>query len=105
MASTSDAADTPRPAAAPRFPLGQCVATPGALDALRAQNLAPWALLRRHQCGDWGDVCAEDAQQNEQALIEGARLLSIYTLPDGQRLWAITEADRSVSTLLLPEEY
>ena len=93
------------PPAAPRFPLGRCVATPAALDALRGQNLSPWDLLNRHRRGDWGDVCAADAQVNEQALHLGHRLLSIYTLPDGQRLYLLTEADRSVSTLLLPGEH
>ena len=89
----------------PRFLLGQCVATPGALGVLQAQNLTPWTFVSRHHAGDWGDVCAEDAQLNNQALIAGTRLLSMYVLPDGQRLYVITEADRSSTTLLLPEEY
>lgn len=96
---------TSSPPSAPRFPLGRCVVTPTALAVLKCHNLSLWDLLRRHQQGDWGDVCAEDAEANERALITGQRLLSIYTLPDEQRLYLLTEADRSLSSLLLPGEY
>ena len=85
----------------PRFPLGKSVATPGAL-ALGI-DLKPY--LHRHHCGDWGDLDAEDKQANEEALEQGMRLLSCYQVGDGKRIYIITEWDRSVTTLLLPEEY
>lgn len=89
-----------------RFDLGHLVATPGALEALTSAGITPAGLLRRHQRGDWGDICGEDCQENELSLREGFRLLSAYTLPrTGAKIWVITEADRSVTTLLLPEEY
>lgn len=88
-----------------KFPLGQCVATPGALKALEESNESAIPFLRRHAAGDWGDVCADDAQANEDALKLGARLLSSYRTTKGTRLWVITEADREVTTVLLPEEY
>lgn len=88
-----------------RFPLGRVVATPGALAALILARQTPWALLRRHQSGDWGSLDAHDLQENEAALKRGGRLFSAYDLVTGQRLWIITESDRSATTLLLPEEY
>jgi hypothetical protein len=88
-----------------RFPLGQLVATPGALEALLEAGDRPAGLLRRHVCGDWGDLDEHDRQENERSLKDGCRLLSAYTLTSGVRLWIITEADRSSTTLLLPEEY
>ncbi len=89
----------------PLFPLGQVVATPGALAALHEAGQTPAELLRRHSVGDWGELPAEDIRENELSLQEGYRLLSAYTLASGQRLWIITEADRSATTLLLPQEY
>ena len=99
----------------PRFALGQVVATPGALQLLEQTSTNAMALLMRHVTGDWGDVCAEDAQENELSLAEGFRLMSVYALPLGdqvatdgdgrERVWLITEADRSVTTLLLPRDY
>lgn len=92
------------------FPLGQTLATPGALDALadaygdNARH-GTSALLWRHVEGDWGDVCPEDSKANADALKHGLRLLSAYTLPTGIRLWVITEADRSATTILTPAEY
>jgi hypothetical protein len=62
------------------------------------------AIIGRHMRGDWGEVGAADARANDDALREGARLLSAYTV-DGRRLWIITEADRSATTILFPEEY
>ena len=62
-------------------------------------------LLARHLSGDWGEVCAEDAKENEFSLQHGFRLLSAYRLSDGTKIWIITEADRSATTFLLPEEY
>ena len=100
--------------AAPRFELGQLCQTPGAQTVLQRYRVNPFLLIGRHLQGDWGDVCKEDARANEDALREGARVLSSYTLPpplsEGETLapakvWVITEADRSVTTILLPEEY
>lgn len=91
-----------------RFPLGQLAATPGALDLLEQYHVSLFDLLARHVRGDWGDVGTEDAYTNDQALIHGYRVLSCYTLvprdPD-TRVWVISEADRSVTTALKPEEY
>jgi len=85
----------------PRFELGKIVATPGAIDL--GIDLASY--LHRHHCGDWGDLCEEDQQANEDALIHGDRILSHYKLKDGERIYIITEADRSSTCILLPEEY
>ena len=87
----------------PKFSLGHLVATPGALEALNDESF--WPYIKRHTNGDWGDVCAEDKAENELSLKEGFRLLSAYHLPDGLKIWIITEADRSATTILLPEEY
>ena len=89
----------------PLFSLGQTVATPGALDALAASGQSPSEFLNRHVKGDWGQVCSEDKQANDQALIDGERLLSAYRTNQGVRIWVITECDRSATTLLLPSEY
>ena len=88
-----------------KFPLGEVVATHGAAGALHQADDHPLTYLKRHAHGGWGDVDAEDAQENELSLTQGFRLLSAYNLSDGTRLWIITEADRSVTTLLLPSEY
>jgi hypothetical protein len=88
-----------------RFPLGRLLATPGALRALDEADVGALAYIARHQCGDWGDVCADDARANDQALGDGTRLFSVYTLPTGVRVWIITEWDRSSTTILLPEDY
>ena len=88
------------------FPLGQIVATPGALSALGAEGVTPFALLSRHLSGDWGELTQEARDENELSLREGFRIFSAYKLPrTGQRIWVITEADRSATTLLLPDEY
>jgi hypothetical protein len=89
----------------PRFPLGQIVATPGALEALEEAGERPATLLKRHITGDWGEVDEHDGRENERSLADGCRLLSAYTLATGTKLWIITEADRSSTTLLLPSEY
>ena len=86
------------------FPLGRLVATPGALTALAAAGENPVGLLARHQSGDWGEVGMADRWANERDLQQGGRLLSAYDV-GGSRLWVITEADRSATTILLPEEY
>ena len=104
---------------APRFALGQIVATPGALDLLERCGFSSMALISRHVHGDWGDSCAEDQATNELSVQQGMRVMSVYRLVDATRLaqtppekrsnlptvWIITEADRSVTTLLLPEDY
>jgi hypothetical protein len=87
------------------FPLGQIVATPGALAALEQAGQSAHEFLTRHVLGDWGDLDADDRRENELSLRAGFRLLSAYRLCTGERLWVITEADRSVTTCLLPEEY
>ena len=94
--------------AAPRitqlFPLGAVVATPGALDLLDRNGINASTYLARHQCGDFGTIDAADAQENMTAIKYGSRVLSGYDV-GAERLWIITEADRSVTTLLLPSEY
>lgn len=89
----------------PRFAPGHVLATPAALAALAQANITPQSLLRRHLCGDWGDLDDLDHQQNNFALAMSARLLSSYALPGVGKVWVITEADRSVTTVLLPEDY
>jgi hypothetical protein len=84
--------------------LGRVVATPGALKLLSEMGEDPFGYIARHAAGDWGDLCAFDRRQNEIALRDGFRVLSSYQVPAG-RVWIITEADRSVTTILLPEEY
>jgi hypothetical protein len=87
-----------------QFPLGRVLATPEALKLLMEAGGYPFDYLARHATGDWGELCAFDRRQNELALREGYRVLSSY--PVGrERIWVITEADRSVTTILLPEEY
>ena len=95
-----DFADKPK-----SFPLGRLLATPGALKALEQSGEEALTFLRRHARGDWGIVCDEDKRLNNEALKNGERLLSAYELKDGTRIWAITEADRSATTLLRPDEY
>ena len=85
-----------------RFQPGTVVATQGAL--LVADNKAILELLRRHLTGDWGDVSKEDAKANERALKHGERILSSYSVK-GEKLWVLTEADRSATTVLTPGEY
>ena len=89
---------------APLFPLGQIVATPGALDLLDRAGTNGLDLVLRHQHGDWGSVPPEDWKSNDEALVHGGRVLSAYMVK-GTKVWIITEWDRSVSTLLLPSEY
>jgi hypothetical protein len=90
----------------PLFPSGRLVATPGALALLEQTNKSPLEFLSRHLRGDWGDdLCREDMTENELSLKYGFRLLSSYRVTDTEKIWIITEADRSVTTLLLPAEY
>jgi hypothetical protein len=90
--------------AAPLFPLGQIVATPGELNALVKAGQDPGELLERHQSGDWGDVPREDARENGRSVRHGWRILSSYPI-GSSRVWILTEADRSSTCLLLPEGY
>ena len=87
-----------------RFPLGQLMITPGALAALKQSKQTPLPFLYRHVSGDWGDLDAEDQEANDFAVVQGRRILSAYTLNTGVKIWCITEADRSVTTILLPDE-
>ena len=89
----------------PLFALGQVVATPGALELLESAGKTPSEFLARHHRGDWGDdLCEEDRELNDAAIYDGSRLISAYTVGEG-KVWVITEADRSSTTLLLPSEY
>lgn len=88
-----------------RFQLGQVVATPGALAAIEASGESVSTYLNRHVSGDWGIVKSEDARENEYAIIVKLRIMSVYILKNGVRIWVITEADRSSTCILLPEEY
>jgi hypothetical protein len=87
------------------FERGKLVCTPGVMELMKDHSGEIDAFLQRHFNGDWGDLCDEDRQANQEAQQEGLRLLSAYRLNDGTKLWVITEADRSVTTVLLPEEY
>jgi len=86
------------------FPLCSVVATPGALDLLDRNGINATTYLTRHQCGDFGALCPADVQENMFAVNHGLRILSAYDVGT-ERLWLITEADRSATTLLLPSEY
>lgn len=88
----------------PLFRLGMVVATPGALDLLDRNGINATTYLTRHQHGDFGTVCPSDRQENLFAIDHGLRILSAYDI-ERERLWVITEADRSSTTLLLPAEY
>lgn len=87
----------------PKFPLGQLVSTPAALEVLTHPEIM--SALSRHVTGDWGELDPEDIRANDQSLIDGSRILSAYRNARGTKFWIITEADRSVTTVLLPEEY
>ncbi len=90
---------------AAKFALGQVVATPGALDALETAVQSALDFISRHASGDWGEVDEHDRKENELSLQQGFRLMSVYTLRTGVKIWIITEADRSSTTILLPDEY
>ena len=89
----------------PLFDLGQLVATPGALAVLEKTGQNPMEFLSRHVTGDWGEIPEEDKKENLFSLEKGFRLLSSYRTTAGDRVWVITEANRSLTTLLLPDEY
>ena len=88
------------------FPLGRIMATPGALQTMLDNGYHGHSLLARHSTGDWGELGEADQRANDRALLDGTRIFSSYTLGDtGERIWIITEADRSYTTLLRPDEY
>jgi len=96
--------------AKPKFNLGQTLATPGALHALEEAGQSPAFFLEKHVSGDWGEVCDEDKRANDQALVDGSRILSAYKTLKGVKIWIITEAaddegKRAATTALLPSEY
>ena len=97
--------NTNQEAGVARFALGQTVITPGAEEALEMAGQTAIEFLRRHMSGDWGELSDEDVKENELSLDHGFRLLSRYETAKGERLWIITEADRSATTILLPLEY
>ena len=86
-----------------KVPLGRIVATPAALGTVSQPDIV--AALRRHASGDWGDVDPDDRAANDDALKSGERLLSVYQSATGTTFWVLTEADRSVTTVLLPDDY
>ena len=96
---------TARPNIGARFALGQTFITPGAEEALNIAGETAIQFLRRHISGDWGELSEDDVHENELSLKEGFRLLSAYRTAKGQKIWIITEADRSSTTILLPSEY
>ena len=87
------------------FALGQVVVTPGALRALQKAEQEPREFLGRHINGDWGAVSEDDKRENEYSVQHGFRILSAYTTSAGDRIRIMTEADRSTTTILLPDEY
>ena len=88
-----------------KFSAGQLVATPGALAAFEASGDDPLTFLQRHLTCDWGELSPEDLHENELSLQHNWRILSCYRLSTGVKFWIITEADRSATTFLLPDEY
>ena len=89
----------------PLFPTGQIVLTPGAIQALKKAQKAPAEYLNRHAQGDWSEMAAEDQRENRYSLDKYLRIFSVYQLSSDVRIWIITEADRSLTTVLLPSEY
>ena len=87
------------------FNLGMVVSTPGAIDAMMQHHVGANELLQRHLKGDWGELDPEDKESNDQAVLGGWRILSSYIIAPGVTIWVITEADRSATTFLLPEDY
>lgn len=91
--------------ALPKFYLGRVLMTCGVDAHVQAQRFDPMHLLRRHVCGDWGDLCPEDKALNNLSVKDGGRLMSVYCIDSTLTIWVVTEAGRSVTTLLLPSEY
>jgi len=88
-----------------RFQLGRMVATPGALEALANSGQDAIEFITRHGQGDWGDLTEDDKRENEFSVGKELRIFSAYHLKDETKIWIITEADRSATTVLLPSEY
>jgi len=86
------------------FSLGRLLATPMAREELAELNYSPLDLIRRHMSGDWSEMALEDQESNREAITEGSRIFSAYTIQD-TKFWVITEADRRSTTILLPSEY
>jgi hypothetical protein len=101
----AESANSKRQRQVHHFALGTVVSTPGAMIALEESRQFPQEFLHRHSAGDWGDLSEHDRQANDQALRKGGRLFSAYVTKHGIRIWVITEADHSVTTLLTPSEY
>ena len=91
------------PTKEPKFSLGQTVITRTAASVLAHDDVL--RALARHVTGDWGDLDAEDRLENERSLAQGARLFSVYRSATGVKFYVITEWDRSITTVLLPEDY
>lgn len=88
-----------------RLPLGRLLATPAAVDAIQSAGASIYALVNRHACGDWGDLPQADREQNDLSVVSGRRVLYCYPLGGELKVWIVTDADRSTTTILLPEEY
>lgn len=89
-----------------KFELGSIFSTPGAIEALAEASEEAAIFLALHHSGDWGDISERDKKENELSLKKGFRIVSAYILPNtGEKIWIITEADRSATTILLPSEY
>jgi hypothetical protein len=104
LASTIASALSSKPRNIPLFSLGQIVATPAVVEHFNTHRASMQSYLSRHVCGDDGEICADDKAENELSIKQGFRVLSAYTIA-GESVWIITEADRSVTTLLFPSEY
>ena len=105
ISSTNHGSEAPADRIPIKLPLGRLLATPGAIDAMLKARQNAAEFLQRHASGDWGTVGAEDRAANNQAVNIFERILSAYRLKTGVRIWIITEADRSATTILLPAEY
>ena len=105
LSCASFMADVERDAPRPLFNLGQVVSTPGAIQTMQDAGQDPGKLLHRHVTGDWGDLGEEDKQENDFSVDKSLRIFSAYELANGEKVWLITEADRSSTTIFLPEEY
>lgn len=101
--ATSPGNTPPDSTESPRFPLGRLLITPGARQRLNPDDVH--ACIERHAAGDWGECSPVDREENEYSLTRHLRLLSVYRDRDGTKFWVITEADRSATTVLLPEDY
>jgi hypothetical protein len=86
-----------------QFTLGRLLATPVPLEAINGASF--WPYIKRNASGDWGNISAEDREENELSLKHGFRLFSVHALPESGCIWIITEEDRSGTTILTPEEY